>query len=70
MKFDQKSTEKARKATVATKIDNGVFLGALFFAKSRLLVVFEALGGIQKLLKIYDPFTVKASWKPSGSHFG
>ena len=62
-------TKKTRKATVATKFYKKTYLGAPFVAKKRFLMIFEAPGEPQKLLKIYDPFPVKGSWESSGSHF-
>ena len=69
-KIDQKSIKKSRKTTFAAKIDKKALPGTAFWGKSRFLVIFGLPGGTQKLLKIYDPFPVKGSWKPSGNHFG
>jgi hypothetical protein len=61
---------ESRKTTFAAKIDEKALPGTAFWGKSRFLVIFGLPGGTQKLLKIYDPFPVKGSWEPSGSHFG
>ena len=69
-KIDPKSSSKSRNTASAAKIDKRTLPGTAFLGQSRFFVFFWAPGGTPKLLKIYDPFPVKGSWKPSGDHFG